>query len=117
MYLRVLTTLAVTACTCPVHCILAWRLVHVASNDSSRPSLQMDIDSTGDIDATEVARALTLIEAEDGAPIITEAQAQALLDEFDLTHSGKLNLEEFEAMMMSERQPASSDEKDSEDKV
>mmetsp|Transcript_5277 Transcript_5277/g.16123 ORF Transcript_5277/g.16123 Transcript_5277/m.16123 type:complete len:224 (+) Transcript_5277:927-1598(+) len=79
--------------------------------------MQMDIDSTGDIDATEVARALTLIEAEDGAPIITEAQAQALLDEFDLTHSGKLNLEEFEAMMMSERQPASSDEKDSEDKV
>lgn len=62
----------------------------------------MNASGTKELDASDIVRALSSIRG-DGEPLVTEAQAQALLDEFDVTRSGKLGIDEFELMMMSDR--------------
>jgi Ca2+-binding EF-hand superfamily protein len=59
----------------------------------------MDVDGTGKLDASDIVRALGSIK-NDSEPMLTHEQAQALLDEFDMSRTGKLDLHEFSQMMM-----------------
>ena len=60
----------------------------------------IDVHGTGDISADEVVTALQSLGGKDTA--ITEAEAQALLAEFDLNSTGRLNFAEFSKMMSHE---------------
>ena len=59
---------------------------------------EIDEHRTGDISADEVVDALHRL----GGGEISQEEAQALLNEFDLDGTGRLNLSEFKKMMSNE---------------